>query len=180
MPTAPSGRRLPPGRAIVPSHLDDYQEQPHFAQIVKQSAAAIGVDINLTIESGAKYFGDAVFGSSDWLDGEMSLSGYGARSVPNVFLEAPLQTINAKTGQGAWNAARFNDPAYDKLVTEFVAAPDLSTQRRLAGDIERLLLEETPIIYAYFCDMLFPTQKNITGLYPTATQQLFFWNVVKT
>jgi peptide/nickel transport system substrate-binding protein len=41
--------------------------------------------------------------------------GYWARSVPNVFLEPPLQTINSKTGQGAWNAARFNDPTYDTL-----------------------------------------------------------------
>jgi peptide/nickel transport system substrate-binding protein len=164
----------------TPLLTETTQEMPHFAQIVKQSAALIGVDINLTIESPTKYYGSAVFGTSDWLDGEMSLVDYGARSVPNLFLEAPLQTINAKTGQGAWNAARFNDPAYDKLSTEFIAAPDLSTQRRLAGDIERLLLDETPIIYAYFYDSLFPTQKSITGLYPTATGQLFFWNVAKT
>jgi peptide/nickel transport system substrate-binding protein len=156
------------------------QEIPHFAEIVKQSAAAIGVDIKLTIETQTKYYGSAVFGTSDWLDGEMSLVDYGARSVPNLFLEAPLQTINAKTGAGSWNAARFNNPTYDALSKEFVAAADLSTQRRLAGQIEQLLLDETPIIYAYFYDSLVPTQKDITGLYPTPTGQLFFWNVAKT
>jgi peptide/nickel transport system substrate-binding protein len=156
------------------------EEIPHFAQIVKQSAAAIGVDIKLTIETQTKYYGSAVFGTSDWLDGEMSLVDYGARSVPNLFLEAPLQTINAKSGQGAWNAARFNNSTYDTLSKEFIAAPDLSTQRRLAGQIEQLLLDETPIIYAYFYDGLIPTQKDITGLYPTPTGQLFFWNVAKT
>jgi peptide/nickel transport system substrate-binding protein len=156
------------------------EEIPHYAEIVKQSAAAIGVDIKLTIETSTKYYGNATFGQSDWLDGEMSLVDYGARSVPNLFLEAPLQSINAKTGQGAWNAARFNNPTYDQLSKEFVAAPDLSTQRRLAGQIEQLLLDETPIIYSYFYDALIPTQKNLTGLYPTPTGQLFFWNAAKT
>jgi len=72
--------------------------------------------------------------------------------VPNIFLEAPLQSINAKIGQGSWNAAHFNNSTYDKLSKEFVATPDLTKQRRLAGQIERLLLDETPIIYAYFFD----------------------------
>ena len=60
----------------------------------------------------------------------MSLVDYGHRGVPNVFLAAPLQTINAKTGTGAWNAAHFNNPQYDKLVAQYIAAVDLSTQRQ--------------------------------------------------
>ena len=110
----------------------------------------------------------------------MSLVDYGARAVPNLFLEAPLQSINAKTGQGSWNAARFNDPTYDMLSKQFVAAVDLSVQRRLAGQIERLLLDETPIIYPYFYDYTSATQKNVTGVYPTAIGELFLWNAAKT
>jgi peptide/nickel transport system substrate-binding protein len=154
-------------------------EIPQFAQIIKQSAAQIGVDINLTIETSSKYYGQAIFGKSDWLDGEMSLVDYGARAVPNIFLEAPLQSINASTGQGSWNAAHFDDPTYDTLSKEYVATPDLATQRRLAGQIERLLLDETPIIYAYFYDWLTATQKNVTGVYPAITG-LFLWNAAKT
>ena len=75
-----------------------------------------------------------------------------------------MQSINAKTGQGSWNAAHFNNPAYDKLSKEFAATPDLATQRRLAGQIERLLLDETPIIHAYFFDWLNATQHNVTGV----------------
>jgi peptide/nickel transport system substrate-binding protein len=160
----------------TPLLTETTQEMPHFAQIVKQSAAQIGVNISLTIETPTKYYGTAVFGKSDWLDGEMSLVDYGARSVPNLYLEAPLQTPNAKTGSGAWNAARFADPTYDKLSKEFVAAIDLSSQRRIAQQIETLLLDETPIIFAYFYDYLTATAKNITGVYPTAQGQFFLWN----
>jgi peptide/nickel transport system substrate-binding protein len=163
----------------VPLLTETTQEIPHFAQIVKQSAAQIGVDIKLTIETPTKYYGQAVFGKSDWLDGEMSLVDYGARAVPNVYLEAPLQSINAKSGQGSWNAAHFRDPTYDKLSKEFIAAVDVSTQRQLAGQLERLLLDETPIIFAYFYNYLSATQKNVTGVYPTAQSQFFLWNAAK-
>jgi peptide/nickel transport system substrate-binding protein len=164
----------------TPLLTEQLQEMPDFAQIVKQSAAQIGVDIRLTVETTTKYYGSAVFGKSDWLDGEMSLVDYSARAVPNLFLEAPLQSTNAKTGQGAWNAARFSDPTYDRLSREFVASPDLSTQRRLAGQIETLLLDETPIIYPYFYDYLSASQKNVTGVYPLAMGAVFLWNASKS
>ena len=59
----------------------------------------------------ATYYGKSTFGNSDWLDATMSLVDYGHRGVPNVFLGAPLETINAKTGTGAWNAAHFSNSA---------------------------------------------------------------------
>jgi peptide/nickel transport system substrate-binding protein len=44
---------------------ENAEEIPHFAQIVKQAASQIGVDINLTVETSTKYYGQAVFGRSD-------------------------------------------------------------------------------------------------------------------
>ena len=84
----------------------------------------------------------------------MSLVDYGHRSVPNVFLTAPLQTINAKKGTGSWNAAHFNNCQYDKLSKQYIAAVDLTTQKKIAGQIETLLLEQTPIIFGYFYNYL--------------------------
>jgi len=163
----------------TPLYTEQYQEMPEFAEFIKSYAGQIGVDISLNVESITKYFGSSTIGSSDWLDGPMSLVDYGARAVPNVYLEAPLQTYNKKTGQGAWNAARFNNATYDKLSKDYVAAVDLSSQRRLAKQIELLLLDETPIIYPFFYDGLTATLKNIHGVFPTV-YQLFFWNAWKS
>ncbi|HXZ74513.1 MAG TPA: ABC transporter substrate-binding protein [Streptosporangiaceae bacterium] len=168
-----------PNGFSTPLLTEKIQEIPQFAQIIKQSAAQIGVTINLTIEAQSKYYGDGVVGKSDWLDGEMSLVDYGARSVPNLYLAAPLQSINTKTGQGAWNAARFNNPTYDKLSKQFIATVDHQSQVNLAGQIQQLLLDETPIIFAYFYNYLAATQKNVTGVYPTAQGQFFLWNAAK-
>jgi peptide/nickel transport system substrate-binding protein len=155
-------------------------EIPEYAQIVVQSAAAIGVKIDLTVESSAQYYGKATFGNSDWLDATMSLVDYGHRSVPNVFLTAPLETINAKTGTGAWNAAHFNNSQYDSLVSQYIAAIDLSSQRSIAGQIETLLLDQTPVIYSYFYNYLSATASGITGVYPTAIGHLFLYNAAKS
>jgi peptide/nickel transport system substrate-binding protein len=158
---------------------EQFLEIPSYAQIVAQSAKAIGVTIALTIESSSAYYGKATFGNSDWLDATMSLVDYGHRSVPNVFLGAPLETINAKTGTGSWNAAHFSNSQYDKLAGQYVAAADLSTQRSIAGQIETLLLDQTPIIFGYFYNYLTATAKNTTGAYPTAIGHIFLNNATK-
>ncbi len=162
----------------TPLYTEQRQEMPTLAQFVKAWATEIGVTINLTIEPPNKYYGSS-YGNSDWLNGEMSMVDYGARSTPNLFLEAPLQTHNAKTGSGAWNAAHFADPTYDKLSKQYVGATDLSSQRAIAKQIETLLLDQTPIIFPYFYNYLAASQKNVTGIYPTALSQFFLWNASK-
>jgi peptide/nickel transport system substrate-binding protein len=159
---------------------EDFLEIPQYAQIVAQEAAAIGVKINLTVESSTQYYGKATFGNSDWLDATMSLVDYGHRSVPNVFLTAPLQTTNAKTGTGSWNAAHFANSQYDTLVAQYIAATDLSTQKSIAGQIQTLLLNETPIIFGYFYNYLTATAMGVTGVYPTAIGHLFLQNAAKS
>jgi peptide/nickel transport system substrate-binding protein len=155
-------------------------EIPQFAQIVAESVKAIGVNMTPNVEAQPKYYGNYLFGTSDWLDATISLVDYGHRSVPNVFLTAPLQTTNAKKGTGSWNAAHFNNAQYDTLSNQYIATSDLSSQRTIAGKIETLLLDQTPIIYAYFYNYLSASAKNVTGAYPTAIGHIFLYNCKKS
>src|SRR5207244_10140138 len=120
-----------------------YVDIPQYAQIIAHSSKEIGVNISLKVESSTQYYGKATFGNSDWLDATMSLVDYGHRSVPNAFLTSALETYNAKTGTGVWNAAHFANAQYDKLAAQYVAASDLGTQKTIAGQIETLLLDQT-------------------------------------
>jgi peptide/nickel transport system substrate-binding protein len=150
-----------------------YEEIPQLAQVIKADAAKAGININLNIEQQSQYYGKSTFGNSDWLDGEMSLVDYGDRGVPNVFLEAPL------TSAGPWNAARFKNPQYDKLVKQYVAALDLRAQRQVAGKIQNLLLAETPIVIPYWIDGLTASVPGVSGLNPTSIAQLYLNNASK-
>ena len=149
----------------VPLVANKQQEIPQYAQIVAEAAKQIGVTINIQVENSATYYGAAVPGKSPWLDSTMSLVDYGHRGVPNVFLSAPLLS------NGTWNAAHFKNPQYDALVGKYIAALDLQSQRTYAKQIETLLLNETPIIYAYFYNYLSATRAGISGLRVTAMGQ---------
>ena len=143
------------------------KEVPLLAQAVAAQAAKVGITIDLKIEPQAAYYGKSTFGNSDWLDGTMSLLNYAGRGVPNVVLQATLTT------GGVWNAARFRNPQYNALVKQYVATIDLQTQRQIAGEIQRLLLAQTPVIVPYFVDELNATKSNVHGVYGSQTQQIF-------
>jgi len=161
-------------QAGVPNGFDvtltteKYMEIPDLAVVVQNAAKAIGVRINLKVESQSLYYGAGTPGKSDWLDSPLGITDYGHRGVPNVFLNAPL------TSNGTWNAAHFRNPQYDRLVAQFVAALDLATQRKISGQIQTLLLDETPVIIPFFYDQLIAMRKGVNGVRFTALAQLYF------
>jgi peptide/nickel transport system substrate-binding protein len=78
-----------------------------------------------------------------------------------------------------WNAAHFANAQFDKLAAQYVAASDVGTQKTIAGQIETLLLAQTPIVVGYFYNYLAATAKGVTGVYPTAVGHLFLYNAAK-
>jgi peptide/nickel transport system substrate-binding protein len=113
---------------------EKYMEIPDLAVVVQNAAKAIGVRINLKVESQSLYYGAATPGKSDWLDSPLGITDYGHRGVPNVFLNAPL------TSNGTWNAAHFKNPQYDQLVAAQTLRPDSNAlARRDARDHSVLL-----------------------------------------
>ncbi|TPK51430.1 MULTISPECIES: ABC transporter substrate-binding protein [unclassified Mesorhizobium] len=144
-----------------------YLEIPEYAQLIQNWVKEIGIELELNILDQSAYYGDAVFGKSNWLDSEMGITDYGHRGVPNVYLAAPLKS------EGTWNAAHFKNKDYDALATSYIAALDLEAQKATAGKIQKLLLEETPVIFGYFYDYLTATAKGVAGVQPTAMSQLF-------
>ncbi len=137
-------------------------EMPALAQLVQADAKLAGIDFNLQILQQGSYYGKSTFGNSPWLDATVSAVDYGDRGTPNTFLEAAFGS------KGTWNAAHFKNPTYDKLVTQYVAAVDLQSQRKVAGQIQRLLLEETPVMIPYFLISLTATTPNVHGVNPSS------------
>jgi len=75
-----------------------------------------------------------------------------------VILGAPLLS------DGLWNSAHFKNTTYDSLVKQYNAAADIQSQQGIAKQIQELLLDETPIIFAYFYDYLGATAGNVGGV----------------
>jgi peptide/nickel transport system substrate-binding protein len=137
-------------------------EMPQYAELVQSDLKAAGITVSLNFTDGGTYYGDAVFGSSPWLDSTFGLTEYGHRGVPNVYLGAPLKS------DGTWNSAHFKNKEYDKLVDEYVAALDLQSQRASAKKIQEMLLDEVPIVFAYFYFYLTATKPQVAGVQVSA------------
>jgi peptide/nickel transport system substrate-binding protein len=137
-------------------------EMPDYAQLVQDDVRPVGITIKLNITDAASYYGDATFGNSRWLDSNMGMTEYGHRGVPNVLLGAPLLS------DGTWNSAHFKSKRYDDLVAEYTAALDLGVQRRVARQIQELLLDETPIIFSYFYFWLAGARPDVSAYETTA------------
>jgi peptide/nickel transport system substrate-binding protein len=133
-------------------------EMPQYAQLVQQDLRAAGINVRLNFTDAGSYYGEAVYGESPWLDSTFGLTEYGHRGVPNVFLNAPL------TSDGTWNSAHFKNKEYDALVKEYVAALDLQSQRAAAKKIQEMLLDEVPIVFAYFYYYLTATKPTVAGV----------------
>lgn len=146
---------------------EKYLEIPDYAVLIQNAVKEIGGNIQINLLDQGAYYGDAVYGRSPWLDSDMGITDYGHRGVPNVFLAAPLKS------DGTWNSAHFRNSEYDTLVSGYFASLDLESQRESAGKIQRLLLDETPLLFTYFYDYLAAAKKGMTGVRPTAMGHLF-------
>jgi len=155
------------GKSNVTVELNTWNgfEIPDLAQLIKQYASEIGVTINLKITDDATYYGDAVFGKSPWLDSVMGITDYGHRPVPNVYLSSVY------TSKGTWNAAHFKNSTADDLISEYIGALDLASQRTAAKKIQELLLDETPVVIPYFYNFLSAATPKLKNAVSAATGQ---------
>jgi peptide/nickel transport system substrate-binding protein len=135
-------------------------ELPDLAVLVSNAAKAGGIDLSpniLTYE--AYYAGPQTVGpgGTPWLNAPMTITDWAPRAVPNVYLVSSF-----KSG-GIWNASHIANKNLDRMIDQFTAAVELKAQRKLAGQIQRLLLAETPVIFPYFYIYLAAGKKNIRG-----------------
>lgn len=140
---------------------------PEVAVLLQDQLKEINIKVNVVQMGTDQYYGDLKFGTSPMLDSPFGIDDYGHRGVPNVFLSAQLSST------GPWNAPHFKNPAYDALKDAYFLATDLKVQQEKAGEIQRLLLEETPQLNLYFYNVNMVHSLRVTGVQPTAMAHLF-------
>ena len=139
-------------------------EMPAYAQRVASDLKKIGITCNVKVYTSAQYFDGVSFGAkgklAPWLSTDFGIVDYGHRPVPLTYLNAAL-----KSG-GVWNAARYANKKFDKMIADFIAASDLQTQKKYAKAIETQLLKDTPAIYAYFYNFIAAASPKVKGYVP--------------
>lgn len=145
----------------VPLYAPNAEEVPDLAILLQDAAKAAGINFTPQVVE------ESLFYDKYWLDAQASIAKFSHRGVPNVFLTATL------TSGGSWNATHFANERYDRLTRDYVAEVDLQSQRRIAGEMQQVLLDETPVVIPYFTRSVSVARKELVGrVRPTATKQL--------
>ncbi|MFL5927657.1 MAG: ABC transporter substrate-binding protein [Gaiellaceae bacterium] len=139
-------------------------EMPDYAQRVAQALKKIGIDCQVKVYTSAQYFDGVSFGAAGklapWLGTDFGIVDYGHRPVPLTYLNAALRT------GGVWNAARYHNKAFDKMIDHFQSAPSVADQKKYARQMEQQLLKDTPAIYSFFYNFIAAASPKVHGYVP--------------
>jgi peptide/nickel transport system substrate-binding protein len=121
---------------------------PDYAAAVQAAGRQAGIDINLDVMTYDDYY--AAVGGGDynsttpWLNATATITEYGARGVPNLYLTAAYMT------NGVWNASKYANSTFDAEARRYLASADVASQRKATKKMAGILLRDTPVITAYF------------------------------
>ena len=117
-------------------------ELPEYAAVVQATGRDAGMDIDIEVLPDAVYFAGN-YATAPWLTKQATMSEWGARGVPNVYLVAGYLS------DGVWNAAHYRNAELDSIARSFLGAIDVQTQRRYTKTMAALLLRDTPVITTF-------------------------------
>jgi peptide/nickel transport system substrate-binding protein len=121
---------------------------PDYAAAVQAAGRQAGISIDLNIMTYNDYY-SAVGGgdyatTTPWLNATATITEYGARGVPNLYMTAAYMT------NGIWNASKYSNNEFDSVARAYLSSADLAAQRKATKRMAGLLLRDTPVITAYF------------------------------
>jgi peptide/nickel transport system substrate-binding protein len=123
-----------------------FADLPDYAAAIQAAGRQVGMDIDLEVMTADDYYGGGAdyYATTPWINRPATITEYGARGVPNLFMTAAYQS------DGIWNAAHYKNAAFDAAAKNYLASADLKGQRAATKKMAGLLLRDTPVITAYF------------------------------
>ena len=121
-------------------------DHPDHAQALQAAGRQAGIDISLEVQSVGEYYGGGAdyYATTPWLNRPATLTEYGARGVPNLFITA------AYMSDGIWNASHYENAEFDSAARTYLSAAEIPAQRRATKKMAGRLLRDTPVITDYF------------------------------
>ena len=142
----------------------NFADHPDHAASVQAYAKAAGIDIGIEMMDVGKYYDSEPAGAdyattTPWLNRTCTLTEYGARGVPNIYLTRCYMST------GDWNASHYNNPEFDSVAKTYLAASELSAQRKATKRMAGLLLRDTPVT-DYFINYVTASTSKVKNYVP--------------
>ncbi|MSO96480.1 MAG: peptide ABC transporter substrate-binding protein [Thermoleophilia bacterium] len=138
-------------------------EIPDYAAAIQAAGKQAGIDISIELQSDAEYYGgdaDDYYGTTPWIVRPATITEWGARAIPNVYL------VSAYASDGVWNASHYKNKAFDSAMRSYLAAVDLQTQRKYTKAMATMLLRDTPVVTSYFYNVVTAVSAKVNNFTP--------------
>jgi len=143
----------------------NFLDHTDHAASIQAYAREAGIDVGIEVMDVSKYYdsepaGADYFTTTPWLNRTCTLTEYGARGVPNIYITRCYMST------GDWNASHYKNPEFDSLATTYLAAADLASQRKATKRMAGLLLRDTPVITDYFINYVTASSSKVKNYVP--------------
>ncbi|WP_460623348.1 ABC transporter substrate-binding protein [Hymenobacter tenuis] len=152
--------------------LSTVAETKEYCEYYQKKWAEVGVQVDIDVNQGAAHGelidnGRAAFFTRSWLGDYPDAENYLALFYSKNFAPAGP------------NKTHFKNAAYDRLYEQ--AKLEQNTEKRYAlyQQMDRLIVEESPVIAVYYDEVVRLTQNNVQGLTPNPMNQLVLERVRK-
>ncbi len=141
-----------------------YPKGEEVAQIIASQLGAVGIGVDLMVQEWGTYINQ--FGSE--VGPPMFLLGWSIPTFDPDSTLTPLLTEDAVYG-------RFVDPELTSLITEARETVDEAERAALYADVQRLLIDLTPMAYLYQLNELYAVSTRLDWQ-PRADERVYLWN----
>ena len=149
----------------------NFLDHPDHAASIQAYAREAGITVGIEVMDGGRWYDSEPPGAdyattTPWLWRPASLTEYGWRGVPNLYVTRCYMST------GDWNASHYKNPAFDSVARSFLAAVDVQTQRKGTKKMAGLLLRDTPVITDYFISYVTASTTKVKGYVPEGISQM--------
>ena len=127
----------------------NFLDHTDHAASIQAYARQAGIEVGLEVMDVGKYYdsepaGADYFTTTPWLNRQATLTEYGARGGPNIYITRCYMST------GDWNASHYKNSEFDSLARTYLGAAEIAAQRKATKRMAGLLLRDTPVITDYF------------------------------
>lgn len=143
----------------------DFLDHTDHAASLQVYAREAGIDLGIEVMDVGKYYDSEPAGAdyattTPWLNRTCTLTEYGARGVPNIYITRCYQST------GDWNASHYKNSEFDSLASTYLAASEVAAQRKATKRMAGLLLRDTPVITDYFIRYVTASSSKVKNYVP--------------
>ncbi len=133
-------------------HVPNSGAMPDFAQALAAQWQEAGIRCEIQLEEENEYW------VQKWLEVDLGVTWWGDRVSPQIYLDLAYRS------DATWNESHWQDERLDELIDFTRSALDQDERTAAFKEIQRMFLDEGPIIVPYFYASFMVMASHVSGL----------------